>query len=315
MVVHVDAECPRLPEPSRVRTCTTSTSFTLPRRGTRNPLTHAPKPSAQLSGPTSFHGGHCFRLSVFSALTRSSVVDSSAQSLFRGTFLCNSTSFIMSVVTGKVAPVVKHHAMNVHMRRGGKSQRILDLSTGRRWVVIYRSGFLHPGETVLGTYWIRGWVWGWVWGWGWGWSVRVNGPEWRKFLVSATEDSTDQWCKGKEDIFVGPQIKDDMNFNEVLERTEKASWEAFRSAVDNFLVTTKCPTTDSWLRKCFKRTEWWDAICRENTLPPFSLVFLSNKPWRQRRTWWVVSPGHLYRGQSLRVEMESDYAGWVLLAG
>jgi hypothetical protein len=54
----------------------------------------------------------------------------------------------------------------------------------------------------------------------------------------------------------------DRNFDEFVEGTEKTAWEAFRLVVDNFLVTTKRPTTDSWLRKHLKPTEWWGALCR-----------------------------------------------------
>jgi hypothetical protein len=48
----------------------------------------------------------------------------------------------------------------------------------------------------------------------------------------------------------------------------------------------------------------------KNTLPSFSLGFLSNKSWWcHQQAWWKVSPGHFYCGETLPAEVESHYAG------
>jgi hypothetical protein len=61
----------------------------------------------------------------------------------------------MSVIRGEVAPVVKHHMMNVHMGHGGKSQRILYLGTGQGEWSVTAPAFFIPVK-VLAADWIRG---------------------------------------------------------------------------------------------------------------------------------------------------------------
>jgi hypothetical protein len=156
MVAHVDAECPRLLEPSLFRTCTTSTSLTFPRRGTRNSLTHAPKLSslARLIVGTNFlprrplfplqsvycphpviSGGFCSRVLC-------------------GTSLCGCTAFMMYAVKREVA-VWLCTALWMWML-GGTSQCILELGTGRDELSAYSSGFLSPEERALSAFIIRG---------------------------------------------------------------------------------------------------------------------------------------------------------------
>jgi hypothetical protein len=56
------------------------------------------------------------------------------------------------------------------------------------------------------------------------------------------------WIKNAktiEGIFAGPQTKkfmNDMNFDEMLEETEKTAWEAIRLVSDNFLCRYNAPT-------------------------------------------------------------------------
>jgi hypothetical protein len=88
--------------------------------------------------------------------------------------------------------------------------------------------------------------------------------------------------KIKEGTFVGPQIKWVMN-DEVLEGAKKRAWKTFKLAADNF-IRRQSAKPDSWLHKCLKPTQRWDANITYHT--SFSLGFLSNKPWNRERFTW-----------------------------
>jgi hypothetical protein len=88
----------------------------------------------------------------------------------------------------------------------------------------------------------------------------VNAMKWNReglwYLQQKFPQISD--AKTKEGIFISPQIKElmnDRNFDEILEGLKRQCGKHSHWLLTTLLATTKCPTTDSWLRKCLMPTE------------------------------------------------------------
>jgi hypothetical protein len=92
-------------------------------------------------------------------------------------------------------------------------------------------------------------------------------------------------AKIREGTFVDPQIKElmnDSNVDEVPEGTEKTARESFRLVLYNFLGNRKAPSCRQLVEEMLEAYRTMGCNVAENTLPSFSLGFLSNRSWRRQ---------------------------------
>ena len=99
-----------------------------------------------------------------------------------------------------------------------------------------------------------------------------------QYIKSKFPKISDAKIKG---VFIGPQIKElikDPFFEEALDTSYKAAWNAFKSITQNFLGNDRSPDYEQTVETLLHTYNAMGYVSRD-TLSPFTFVLLPRKSW------------------------------------